>query len=162
MMCEHYRDPENMVRQLVLAAMNNPERLGDLLDCADCPGCARQVLEKFTFTFAGYVQDSVDKAEDASPDDMACTCERLLPAEARAMRLVLAYAAMGFSDDGATLRDALVDAAQCPACVLDVLVALARAQVGLLNGSRLSWRPDNEIGVFEKQLLSVLDEADRG
>ncbi|MEC4763783.1 hypothetical protein VT930_11780 [Mycobacterium sherrisii] len=159
-MCSHDLDPENVMRQLVLAAMDNPERLGDLLDgAADCPDCARQALERFAFQFSAWIQDTVDEPEDQD-EPLACTCQRPVPAEAMAMRILFGYNAMGESDDGATLREAVVDAARCPACNLAVHVAAARFQTNLLDATHDEWMPDNEIGGLERHYLSMLDAVD--
>lgn len=152
-------DPETVTRQLVSAAVHGPEQLDELLGFADDPDAARAVLKEFAYTVGGWLVDSPEPDDD---DPLPCTCEGApVPAEAKAMRLVLSFAAMDGSDDGETLNHALVNAVRCPACVIDVLVALARAQVGLLNGLQHSWRPAHEIGGFERQLLSVLDAAEQ-
>lgn len=146
-------DAENLMREFVVAAMNSPERLFDLLDSVDDLECARRVIEHFSFTFGGWIQD---KVEDESVHQSAprCICKHPAPAEATAMRIVLAYkVATSGGDDGQMLRHALVEAARCPSCCAGVLAAQAGAQVAMLDGTGQAWRHD-----MEKHLLALLDE----
>lgn len=147
-------DPELAMHRLIDSAVNDSERFAVLLDRLGCPpGSLRgQVLAELVYTVAGWVQDAdgTDEPDDAT---LPCTCEGSVPAEAKAIRIALAYKAMDGSDDGATLSSALVDAARCPAHVLDVLAAQAGAQVGMLDGTGHDWRP-----TLERELLALLDE----
>ena len=66
------------------------------------------------------------------------------------MRLALAYD----SDDPDTLTMTLGQIWDCQSCVLAVILALVRANVTILDDTRLSWRP-----MVERHLLALLDMA---
>jgi hypothetical protein len=68
--------------------------------------------------------------------------------EAIAMRLVLAFD----SDDPDALAMTLGQVADCENCILAVILALTRANVSILDDTKLSWRP-----ALERRLLWLLD-----
>ncbi|MEB4210972.1 hypothetical protein [Mycobacterium sp. 94-17] len=158
-------DPELVMHRLLHAAVNNTEELAIFLERIGCPpnSLRGRVMAELVYTVGGWIQDEDRRGSWDQPDDdpLSCTCERPVPAEVKALRILFGLVAVGVSDHGATLNDALVDAARCPACNLDVHVAAARFQKNLLDRMHPSWQPDDKLGALEEHYLSMLDEVER-
>jgi hypothetical protein len=143
--CAHDHDHEAVLRRLVLA-VNDPQKFAEVLaQFADCCGCFSAVLVEAVYEMAGLVLDFDPDAGSPFP----CACEHPVVPEAMSLRLALSFD----SDDEEALRMALGQILECRACMLEVIMSLTKANVSILDSTKVSWRP-----MLERQLLAVLDD----
>lgn len=146
--CAHDADPEALLRRLLLA-VGDPQRFGEVLaGFTNCRGCSTAVLAQSIYTMAGMLLGDQDVDDQlAGPP---CGCDHRVRPEVIAMRLALAFD----SDDSDALGMTLGQVLDCENCVFSVILALVRANVTILDDTRLSWRP-----ALERRLLFLLDQA---
>lgn len=151
--CTHLVDAEAAMLRL-LAAVNDPAKFADVLvGFARCPSCAAALIAQIVYTLAGAAMDEDIDPQDIDPDidTLPCLCTSPVPAEVWGMRLVLAFAA-----DEHTLGHAMGQLMACPNCLVAAIFSITHANVALLNGTGLSWRP-----LIQRNLLAALDDAAR-
>lgn len=147
--CDHTVDSAVRTKQLLLAS-NDPMKLAEALaEFAGCEGCLTATLVYAIYFISGLVMDS-EPYQDDNLDPLPCTCKTPKSGEAYAMMLALCRG----SEDTFATSMVLQQFLPCPSCTVDTVVALANANVALLDHATIAWRP-----LLEKNLASLLDEA---
>jgi hypothetical protein len=141
---------ELTVRRLLVAAVTDTQKFAvALANLGGCPACSLSVLAQMTYSLCGFVFDQEQHTHEDKP--AACSCEDPIAAEVLALRLVLCASG---DDDHFAVANALENVIDCQSCLLAVLFALVSAQVTILGGTNVAWRP-----LLERQLMALLDQA---
>jgi hypothetical protein len=150
--CAHDQDAQALLLRL-LVAVNDPGRMqNEVARLAGCQACSTVVLVQAVYELAGLVLDQGKDTDDQPSEPSRCDHRAVVP-EVVALRLALAYDV----DNGDVLTKTLQEIWGCPSCVLDVLMSLVRANVSILDDTKVEWQP-----LLERRLLTILDEVSRG